>query len=415
MAKAVIFTLGCKVNEVESASLVRALGERGYEVSTALGYADLYILNTCAVTAEAEKKSRQLVARALKFNPAARVLVCGCAAQKNARAFAARENVQTVTGARNKSRIPFLLERDGVFLENADGSFDELPVPAAVRTRHFVKIQDGCNNFCSYCIVPYLRGRSRSRPSESVVREAYAAAERGAEEVVLTGIDISSYRDGDKGLAGLLRDLSSLPARVRLGSLEAGIVDEEFCAAARGMSDFAPHFHLSLQSGSTAVLRRMNRHYSREEYLEKCRLLYAAFPRAAITTDVIAGFPGETEEEFLQTLSLVDEAAFAQVHCFVYSPREGTPAARLPQLPAAVKEERRLRLAAAASARCAAYVDRFLGEKFSFVPEEEKDGYTFGYTENYIRVAVPGRVPRRREIVLKERKEEYCIGEIYHE
>lgn len=415
MAKAVIFTLGCKVNEVESASLARALGEQGYEVSTKLGYADLYILNTCAVTAEAEKKSRQLVARALKYNPNARVLVCGCAAQKNAQVFAARQNVRAVTGARNKSRIPSLLEAAGIFVDDADKAFDELPLPAAVRTRHFIKIQDGCNNFCSYCIVPYMRGRSRSRATDSVVAEAYAAAERGAEEIVLTGIDISSYRDGEKGLAELLGALSSLPARVRLGSLEVRVVNEKLLTAARGMSDFAPHFHLSLQSGSSAVLRRMNRHYTREEYLERCRMIYEFFPRAAITTDIIAGFPGETEEEFSDTLSIIDEAAFAQVHCFVYSPREGTPAAALPQFSPEVKEDRRRRLAERAAARQAAYVDGFLGQTFSFVPEEQKDGFTFGYTENYIRVAVHGNVPKRGRIILKERKEEYCIGEIDHE
>lgn len=413
--KAVIFTLGCKVNEVESASLVRALRDRGYEVSADLCPADLYILNTCAVTAEAEKKSRQLVARALRFNPAARVLVCGCAAQKNARVFADKKNVFAVAGARNKSKIPSLLDMTGVFIDDGDKKFDELPFPAAVRSRHFVKIQDGCNNFCSYCIVPYLRGRSRSRSLESVVKEAYAAAAAGAEEVVLTGIDISSYRDGERGLADLLSALAALPARVRLGSLEVGVVDENFLAAARGMSDFAPHFHLSLQSGSDAVLRRMNRHYTREEYLEKCRLIYRYFPRAAVTTDVIAGFPTETEEDFADTLSLAEEARFAQMHCFVYSPREGTPAARLPQLPLAVKEERKAALAAFAAKRRATYIDGFLGERFSFVPEEEKGGYTFGYTENYIRVAVPGRVARRQDIILKERKEEYCIGEIYHE
>lgn len=413
--KAVIFTLGCKVNEVESASLVRALRERGYEVSAELCPADLYILNTCAVTAEAEKKSRQLVARALKFNPAARVLVCGCAAQKNAQAFAGRKNVLVVSGARNKSRVLTLLDRAGIFFDDDDKNFDELPFPAAVRSRHFVKIQDGCNNFCSYCIVPYLRGRSRSRSLESVVKEAYAAAEAGAEEVVLTGIDITSYRDGQRGIADLLSALAALPARVRLGSLEVNAVNEKFLAAAKGMSDFAPHFHLSLQSGSDAVLRRMNRHYTRAEYLGKCRLIYAFFPRAAVTTDIIAGFPGETEEDFADTLSLAEAAGFAQIHCFVYSPREGTPAARLPQLSPAVKEERKAALAALAARRRAAYIDGFLGERFSFVPEEEKGGYTFGYTENYIRVAVTGQVARRQDIVLKERKEEYCIGEIDHE
>lgn len=410
--KAVVFTLGCKVNDVESASLVSGLREMGYEVSTVLSYADLYILNTCAVTAEAEKKSRQLLARVKKYNPNAKIVVCGCAAQKNAAAFLSRAGVSVVTGARRKSRILQLLNEEGAYIDEGDKAYDELPMPAAIRTRKFIKIQDGCNNFCTYCVIPYLRGRSRSRALESVVKEA---ATDVAEETVLTGIDISSYNDNGRKLPELLAALSDLPSRIRLGSLEVGVVDEALLRAASGVADFAPHFHLSLQSGADAVLKKMNRHYTREEYLEKCKLIYRYFPRAAITTDIIVGFPGETEEDFSDTLALAREAGFAQIHCFVYSPREGTVAAKMKQLPPAVKEARKERLLAVAAACRDRYVERFMGEVLEFVPETEENGQTYGYTENYIRVAVEGKVGKKCKIRLTEKEQELCKGEVIDE
>lgn len=409
MPKAVVFSLGCKVNDVEGASIVRGLEERGYEVSAKLEYADLYVLNTCAVTAEAEKKSRQLLARARKYNPDAKIIVCGCAVQKNAEAFSSREGVTLVTGARQKSRILDLLDETGVRIDDFDRTYDDMPVPAAVKSRHFIKIQDGCNNFCTYCIVPYLRGRSRSRSAESILREA---SDAGADETVLTGIDISDYRDGERRLADLLLLLSGVPTRMRLSSLEVNVIDGRLLSVARDMYDFAPHFHLSLQSGSDAVLKRMNRHYTREQYLEKCAMIYRCFPDAAITTDIIVGFPGETEEDFEDSLRMVGEAGFAQIHCFVYSPREGTPAARMAQLPPAVKDERKGRLLAAAQRCRAAYVGRYIGRVLEFVPEEKKDGYTYGYTQNYIRTAVPGNITGRQSIKLTEQTDEFCIGEL---
>lgn len=406
--KAVVFTLGCKVNEVESASLVRGLREMGYEVSVSLAYADLYILNTCAVTAEAEKKSRQLLARVKKYNPAAKIVVCGCAAEKNAAEFLSREGVRVVTGARNKSRVLQLLQEEGAYVDADDKSYDELPLPAAVRTRKFVKIQDGCNNFCTYCIVPYLRGRSRSRRLESILEEVNASP---AEETVLTGIDISSYNDGGRRLSALLAALKDADTRIRLGSLEVGVIDRELLETARGMSDFAPHFHLSLQSGSNTVLKRMNRHYTREEYLEKCNLIYEYFPHAAITTDLIAGFPGETDEEFADSLDLLRRVGFAQVHCFVYSPREGTRAAKMEQLPPAVKEARKERALALATELQGEYIAGYLGETLEFVPETYEDGITYGYTENYIRVGVSGKIEKKCRVRLLEKNKEYCKGE----
>ncbi len=379
--KACVFTLGCKMNEVESESLMRGLEDRGYEVTDELCKADLYLLNTCAVTAEAEKKSRQAVARMRKFNPSAPVIVCGCASEQNAQAFAEKEGVVLVTGAQNKGKLLSILENKGIFCE-AETAFCELPAPKRTKTRAFLRIQDGCNHFCSYCLIPYLRGRTRSRSAESILSEA---TESGAKEIVLTGIDISSYRDGTTDLGGLLAKLSCVPARVRLGSLEASVITEDFLARMKEAGNVAPHFHLSLQSGSTDVLKAMNRHYTREEYLQKCALVYSFFPDAAITTDLIVGFPTETEEDFQLSLSIIKEAGFARVHCFPFSRREGTAAAKLKDLPVSVKKERMTRILEVARSAEEEHLARFWGSEQNVL--FEADG---GYTDNYIRVYADG-------------------------
>lgn len=405
--KACVFTLGCKLNEVESASLMSGLEALGYETTDELGFADLYLLNTCAVTAEAEKKSRQAVARMRKFNPEAPVYVCGCAAEHDSESFLKREGVTLVTGAQRKDKILSLIKERGVIKER-DEVFCELPAPKQVKTRAFLRIQDGCNRFCSYCIIPYLRGRSRSRRAESVLREAKACA---AKEIVLTGVDISSYRDGDVGLGELLRSLGGLKKRIRLGSVEASIVTEEFLQAMKAAGNVMPHFHLSLQSGSNDVLRAMNRRYTREEYLEKCALIYEYFPDAAVTTDIIVGFPTETEEDFLASLSIIQEANFAHVHAFPFSPREGTNAAKLPDLAPEIKKDRMNRILVVAKAQEERYLGRFSGRE-AFVLFEE-DG---GYTENYIRVYAEGAREGSLCLVrLKEREKDGLNAEIIEE
>lgn len=408
--KAVVFTLGCKVNGCESGSLARGLSERGWQVSDELVPADLYILNTCAVTGEAEKKSRQAIARIRAVSPAAPVIVCGCAAEKAPAAFAGKPNVALVTGARQKGKILGLVDRlalgqaqpeqgrtggQKVQIDENDAAYDELPDPVQLKTRAFVKIQDGCDHFCSYCIIPYLRGRSRSRALESAAREILSC---GAAECVITGIDISSYRDGERGLPDLLLAVKDAPCRIRLGSLEAGVVTEELLRAAKQVRDFAPQFHLSLQSGSDAVLKKMNRHYTGEEFLARVELIRRYFPDAAITTDIIAGFPTETEEDFQQTLSLARRAGFSQIHCFAYSRRTGTNAAKLKELPAQVKRERLHRLLALGQELRAAFERRHIGKVLEMIPEEEKDGYTVGYSENYIRLYLAGGVESGKKL-----------------
>ncbi|MDE6586483.1 MAG: MiaB/RimO family radical SAM methylthiotransferase [Clostridia bacterium] len=392
--KAVVFTLGCKVNEVESASIMSSLEKMGFEVSDKLGYADIYILNTCAVTREAEKKSRQLVTRARKFNPDADVMVCGCASEKDKAAYV-EKGVTFVTGAQRKREVINAVAR---LYSLADVG---LLFPKQTKTRAFIKIQDGCNNFCSYCVIPYLRGRERSRSIDDILNEINLT---DSPEIVLNGINISSYNCGGAGLDGLITALKGVQKRVRLGSLECNIITEELLSALKQLYDFAPQFHLSLQSGSTAVLKSMNRHYTREEYLDKCALIYKYFPDAAITTDIIAGFATETEEDFLQSLSIIKEAGFARVHAFAFSPREGTVAFKLKDLPPAVKSERLHRLLSAGENAAKEYISRFIGKTLEFIAEEEEDGYITGYTGNYIKIYLPEKISAGKKygIVIKE-------------
>ena len=406
--KAVVYTLGCKVNDVESGSIIRGLEELGYEVSREMEPADLYIVNTCAVTAEAERKSRQTVGKAIKCNPNAKIIVCGCASEKSPTAFLEKGGTMyAVTGAQRKNQVLEIvkagLEKDarGVKIEE-EKSYEEMPLPECLKTRNFVKIQDGCNRFCSYCIIPYLRGRSRSRRMESAAAEILSSE---AQETVATGIDVSEYKDeAGHDLADLMLAVQDADTRIRLGSLEVSLITERFLNALKQVKHFAPQFHLSLQSGSDKVLKSMNRHYTRAEYLEKCRMIYEAFPNAAITTDIIVGFPTESEEDFEDSLRIVEEAGFAQVHAFPYSPREGTNAyKRYKELPFALKKERVERLIERAAEQKKTYMERFVGQVLEMVPENCCDGFTEGYSENYIRVYVEGEMEKRPTHVCVER------------
>ncbi len=396
--KAVVYTLGCKVNDVESGSLIRGLEEMGYSVSREMEKADLYVINTCAVTAEAERKSRQTIGKAIKCNPQAKIIVCGCASEKNPASFSEKgHTVYAVTGARNKNKIleiasrGFPLDTSGVQIFSEDKTYEEMLTPECLKTRNFVKIQDGCNRFCSYCIIPYLRGRSRSRTLESATAEILQSS---AYETVITGIDVSEYKDKNgRDLADLLLAIQDADTRIRLGSLEVSLITERFLESAKQVKRFAPQFHLSLQSGSDKVLKSMNRHYTRAEYLEKCEMIYKAFPDAAITTDIIVGFPTESEEDFLDSLRIVEEAGFAQIHAFPYSPREGTNAyKKYKELPFSVKKERVERLLKKGAAEKQKYMRRYIGRTLELVPENCIDGYTEGYSENYIRVYVEGDI-----------------------
>lgn len=401
--KAVIFTLGCKVNEVESASIAAELENRGWQVSDELAPADVYVLNTCAVTKEAEKKSRQLVARAKKFNPQALIYVCGCASQKSEESFLDK-GVRFVCGARKKEEVVNAIVSDF----GGEGCLSLCP-PKQLKTRAFIKIEDGCNNFCSYCVIPYLRGRVESRPVEDIVEEIKNCT---SPEIVLTGINISAYNAHPDGLAGLIKEIAFTDKRIRLGSIECRVIDEKLLDALAALKDFAPQFHLSLQSGSNAVLKAMNRKYSREEYLQKCELIYSKFPDAAITTDIIAGFCGETEQDFCDSLSIIDAAKLSRVHAFAFSPREGTKAFSMQDVPKDVKSERLHRLLKAADAAASRYISERLGKVYNVIFEDFDGEYTTGYTEGYIKVYVSGERSGRAAVKLVSPYKDGAIAEI---
>lgn len=385
--KAVVFTLGCKVNECESHSLIQGLIRRGYEVSDKLTTADLYIVNTCAVTKEAEKKSRQTVSRIKKLNEKAKIIFTGCATQKSPKAFIDKSDTYLVTGTFNKNKILDLLDSSGMALSEEDKEFEELLPVKSLRTRAFIKVEDGCNNFCSYCIIPYLRGRVRSRNPQRVLEELNNI---NAKEAVITGINLSAYNYKGINLSGLLKALKTVKIRLRLGSLEVGVITRELLENAKGLYDFAPHFHLSLQSGSDNVLKKMNRHYTTDEFYEKVNLIREYFPNAGITTDVIAGFPTETEQDFIDGLEFIKKVGFTDIHPFTFSPRDGTVASKMQDLSGNVKQRRLERLLEVKTQCHNKFIESQLGKSLVVLLEEKKDEYFTGYTENYLRVYVKG-------------------------
>ena len=409
--KAVVFTLGCKVNQCESAGLMEGLKQFGFDVTDKLSYADLYIINTCAVTAEAEKKSRQAIARVEKYNKNARIIVTGCASEHAPSAFASKKNVTLVTGTKCKDKILDLINKEGIIIDNSDEYYEKYLPSATSRTRAYVKVQDGCNNFCSYCIVPYLRGRSRSRSIESIRSELDKLK---PVEAVITGIDLSDYNYEGKKLADLLMALSDYDMRIRLGSLEVRVIDDRFLEATKALKDFAPHFHLSLQSGSDKVLKSMNRKYTRSEYAKKVELIRKYYPDCAITTDIIAGFSTEDISDFEQTVSLIDEVRFSDIHCFMYSRRSGTSAAKLPELPHEVKRERLNILLEKKAERRAEYIKSQIGTRQEFIPEEEEGGFIVGYTGNYIRVYINKNISfdKKYFVILKKLHSDGAFAEL---
>ncbi len=387
--KAVVFTLGCKVNECESDSLISGLINLGYEVSDKLEKADLYIVNTCAVTAEAEKKSRQMASRIRKLSNEAKIIFTGCAVQKDPKQFENKSSDFLLTGVFNKNDILSMLNEKGNHVSPPCDKFEELLPTKSLRTRAYVKVQDGCNNFCSYCIIPYLRGRTRSRNPKSVYQEIKNV---NAKEVVINGINLSAYNYDGVGLSGLIKELKHLPCRIRLGSLEVNVIDRQFLSALKELKDFAPHFHLSLQSGSNSVLKAMNRHYTANEYLEKVSLIREYFGDAGITTDIIVGFPTETEENFLETVDLVKKVKFSDIHPFPFSSRSGTVASKMQDLPSDIKKQRLDKLLVLKKECKENFANKLKGKTLNFLCEEEKDGFYQGYTENYLRVYLKEKV-----------------------
>lgn len=396
--KVVVFTLGCKVNECESDSLISALTDRGYEVSDKLEFADIYIVNTCAVTSEAEKKSRQMASRIKKFNPNAKIIFTGCAVQKNPKSFSEKSSEYLITGTFNKHQILDLLTEVGEKISPPCLEFEELNFVKSLRKRTYVKVQDGCNNFCSYCIIPYLRGRSRSRNPENILKEIEFTSPR---EAVLNGINLSAYDYNGIKLTQLIEMLSKVECRIRLGSLEVNIIDDEFLLALKNLKDFAPHFHLSLQSGSNSVLEKMNRHYTTEEYLEKVNLIRKYFPDAGITTDIIVGFPTETEDDFNETLEFVDKVKFSDIHPFPFSPRSGTVAYKMQDINPQIKKERLNKLLDKKAQMKKEFALKMVNKTFNLLVEEFKDGFYQGYTDNYLRVYLDETIENKDLVKVK--------------
>lgn len=386
--KVSVLTLGCKVNKYESDALIFELKSRGIDATDNLEEADAYIINTCAVTNEAERKSRQMIERARKFNPNAEIYVMGCASQNRPVQFEDR-NVKMIIGTAGKKKIVDELSHSGTHLFELPTAYEDDLFSAQSLTRAFIKIQDGCDHFCSYCIIPYLRGRSRSRSLESIVSEVEKLSD-DVKEVVLVGIDVSDFKiDGKKGLGKLLQTLDKYGKRLRLSSMEDRLIDEEFLKVLSTLKNFCPHFHLSLQSGCDNVLKKMNRHYTTDEFADSVALIRKYFPLAGITTDIIVGFPTETEEDFEETLKFVESVKFSQLHIFPYSKRDGTAASKLyKDLSGKVKNERVKRLEELGDR----LKTEFLREnKTGKVLIEAKNGdYFDGYTENYIKCYVSG-------------------------
>lgn len=424
MKKAALHNLGCKVNAYETEAMQQMLETAGYEIVPFSEFADVYVINTCSVTNMADKKSRQMLHRARKLNPSAIVVGAGCYVQTKEAQALVDEAIDIVIGNNRKNELLQLIEefeasrqktKSIADINHEKQEYEELFLTrTAEHTRAFIKVQDGCNQFCSYCIIPFARGRVRSRNAEDVLAEIRRLAENGYKEVVLTGIHLSSYGvdtgDSLRHLIELVHEVEGIE-RIRLGSLEPRIVTEEFAKSLSQLPKICPHFHLSLQSGCDTVLKRMNRRYDTAEYEQGCELLRKYFSHPAITTDVIVGFPGETEEEFEITKEYLERIHFYEMHIFKYSVREGTKAAVMPnQVPEEVKNIRSAELLALEERMSKEFRDDYIGQNVTALLEEKivLDGqeYFTGYTKEYVKVAYSAQ---------KDMTNQFVRGRIEHQ
>lgn len=398
------FTLGCKVNQFDTDAMRELFEQAGYETVDFDEAADIYLVNTCTVTSTGDQKSRQMISRAHAKNPAAKIIVAGCYAQRDPDKVRLLPGVRLLIGSKDRAKIVELVEslEEGQAPLSAVGdlsserAFETLGATRESRTRAQLKIQEGCDRFCTYCIIPYARGPLRSRPLEDVRRQFGQLAENGYSEVVLTGIHLMSYGKDlreDITLLDAIAQANAFPAlrRIRLGSLEPQLLTDDFVRGLAENPKVCRQFHLSLQSGSASVLKRMGRRYSPQEYADCASRLRQAMPGCAITTDIIVGFPGETEAEFEETLRFAEEVALCRIHVFPYSRREGTPAASMPgQLPRTVKAHRARRLSSLAKKLEQSYLNSLIGSVQEVLFEEARDGFVEGYSGTYARVRAQG-------------------------
>ena len=415
--KVALHNLGCKVNAYELEAMQEMLEKAGYEIVPFAPGADVYIINTCTVTNIADRKSRQMLHKARKMNPQAIVIAAGCYVQAQKNMENIDDAIDIVLGNNRKQDLLFVLEnykkengqeKDMISLDKPI-EYEELHLSSTgEHTRAYLKVQDGCNQFCSYCIIPYVRGRVRSRKKEEILEEVLRLTKNGYQEFVLTGIHLSSYGvDCEDNLLGLIKAVHEIEGvkRIRLGSLEPRIITEEFAQALGNMPKICPHFHLSLQSGCDATLKRMNRKYSAGEYLEGCRILRKYFKNPALTTDVIVGFPQESEEEFEQSYKMIESVEFYETHIFKYSRRQGTRAAQMEgQVDETVKTERSHKLIQLGKEKKQKYMESFLGQQVEILFEEtakiQGEEYWIGYTKEYLKVAAKSKENLENRIVL---------------
>lgn len=426
-----IFTLGCKVNQYESEAIAEMFCADGYSILPPTEICDVYVINTCTVTAESDRKARQIIRRAASKNPDAVIVVTGCYAQVAPEEISAIEGVDLIVGNQHKTLIPsyvktILEDRDPAILPiNKVSSLEGAPFEAMCisrfdRTRAYVKIEDGCESKCAYCIIPNARGSIRSKPLSEVIEEVTALTQNGCPEIVLTGIETASYgRDlSNVTLASLLREVDRIPniGRIRLGSLDPSLIKPNFVSEIKDIGCLAPHFHLSMQSGSNSVLRRMRRRYNREQALRALSLLRESIPRVQFTTDIIVGFPGESDEDFLDTVSLVRDGRFLMTHVFPYSKRKGTPASEMEdQIPEAVKHERVRYLSEIAKETRANILKEVvcMDRVESVIFETARKGYITGHTDNFLEVTVKSEtIPRGGPVPVRliSSDEACCMG-----
>ena len=402
MMKIAFYTLGCKANQFETQALERLFTEHGHEIVPFDDFADVYVVNTCTVTAMSDRKSRTAARRCKKINPEAKLILCGCYAQVKAEEAKEACGADAVIGTPDKSRIVAIVEElapDGVrdLWHEAPPLFDLLPAGGlSGRTRALLKIQDGCKNFCTYCLIPFARGPERSMPFDLAVEEAQKLAVEGYREIVLTGIEISAYGRDLPGRPDLITLIEALckaapGCRIRLGSLEPRTVTEDFARRCAALPNLCPHFHLSLQSGCDKTLHNMNRHYTAAEYKTACDLLRQYMPLCGLTTDLIVGFPGETEEDFAESLRFVERCGLGKVHVFPYSRRQGTRAATMSgQLSQAVKAARSQQAIAVCTALERRDLEARVGRTYEVLFEQEEDGFFTGHIPEYCLVKVKG-------------------------
>lgn len=407
MKRVAFHTLGCKVNQYETEAMEELFSKNGYEIVEEDSLADVYVINTCTVTNLSDRKSRQFIRKSKKLNSESVVAVVGCYSQISPEEVEGIEGVDVVIGTSERDMVVELCEKVSISKEKINivrpvktyKSFEKIRIEdIKSRTRAFLKIQDGCNQFCSYCIIPYARGPIRSREYADIEEEAVRLAEAGFKEIVLTGIHVASYgKDLKKeSLCDVIKKISRVEGieRIRLSSVEPGLIDEAFMESIIDSGKVCDHFHLSLQSGSDSILERMNRRYNTKEFREKVKLIRSYMPEAGLTTDIIVGFPGETEEEFLETMSFVEEIGFSRIHVFKYSPRKGTPAATMnDQVQGEIKNKRSEQLIELGEKLTTKFHQEFDGKAMLVLYEDGNSGNGMyeGYTSNYIRVKTPSQ------------------------